>query len=58
MHVLNRHRKSSRGLTFGWRDGSRIVDDDEDKDHNDQMEDPDYNPSNDGYDSEDSDKDN
>ena len=48
VHALARRRKSSSRLNFGWRDGYRIVADDKDKDHNDQMEDTDYNPADDG----------
>ena len=36
VHALVRRRKSASGLTFGWRDGSRIVDDNVEKDHNDR----------------------
>ena len=49
VHALARHSKSVSGLTFGWRSGFRIVDDDKYEDHNDRMEDPDYKPANDGY---------
>ena len=46
VHALARRNKAGNGLTFGWRDGSPILDDDTDED----MADPDYNP--DHYDSE------
>ena len=58
VHALSRHSKSVSGLTFGWRDGFRIVDDDEDEDHDDLMETPDYNPADDGSAHNDVNKDN
>ena len=57
VHALDRHSKSVSSLTFGWRDGFRIVDDNEDEDHNDRMEDLDYNPADDGSAHDDVDKD-
>ena len=48
VQALARKSKSVSGLTFGWRDGFRIVDDNKDEDHDDRMEDPDYNPADDG----------
>ena len=56
VHALTRHSKSVSGMTFGWRDGFRIVDDDEDKDHDNRMEDPDYNPADDSSAHDDVDK--
>ena len=48
IHVLARRNRSANGITFGWRYGTPILDDEDDEN---DMDDPDYNP--DHYDSED-----
>jgi hypothetical protein len=43
VHTLARRDKASTGLTFGWRDGTQVVDEGDSMDEDD-MADPDYNP--------------
>ena len=50
IHALARRNRAANGITFGWRDGTPILDDEDD---DNDMADPDYNP--DHYDSEDDD---
>ena len=50
IHALARRNRSENGITFGWRDGTPILDDEDDDKY---MADPDYNPYH--YDSEEDD---
>ena len=50
IHAIAQRNRAANGITFGWRDGTPILDDEED---DNDMADPDYNPYH--YDSKDDD---